>query len=107
MVTVGHERRGADALPHPHPIDGYDLVPGEADDSSDDDEPNVVDGCGVDEALDRLPSGECAGDRNHQHDEEASDIFRTPVSERVALAGSPSPNDERDPKRDRREGVPQ
>ena len=67
VQAVGDQRGGPDRAADPDPVDGDELVAGEADDAGGEDDPaEVGDRLRVDQAADRLLAGHDGGQGDHQ-----------------------------------------
>ena len=69
------------------------------------DQPEIADGSGVEQPLQRLPGDQQRAQRDHHHHEEAREVLGPAISIGVPAIGCPSPDDEGDPQRHRCQGV--
>jgi len=99
MQAVGNEGRAADPPADPDPIPRDDLVADEPDDGGARDGPQVGDGAGVDEPVDRFVGCQPAGERDHRDHEQATQILGPSVAVGVARSGRTAREPERDQQR--------
>ena len=89
----------------PDAVDGHGLVAGEADQAGDQHPPEVVQRLRVEQPVDRLPGGNDRRQRDDGDDEQPGQVFGAAVAVGVAPGGRPAAEHERDPERDRGQGV--
>ena len=105
VQAVGDERRGADASSDADAVERDELVAGEPDQSCGDEDADVGDGFGVEEAADRLVSGDDGRQRDHGDDEDSGQVFGSSVAVGVAPRCRSTAEGEGDPQRERGQRV--
>ena len=105
VQAVGDERGGADASADADAVERDELVAGEPDQACGDEDADVGDGLGVEQAADRLVSGDEGRQRDHRDDEDSGQVFGSSVAVGVAAGCCATAEGEGDPQRERGQRV--
>ena len=105
VQPVGDQGGGTDTTADPDAVERDEFVAGESDHTGGGDPTEMLDGCRVEQPVDRLPPGDDRGERDHRDDEQPGEVFGPPEPVGIATGRGPPGQRERDPQRNGREGV--
>jgi hypothetical protein len=105
VLPVRDQRRAADTLSHPDPVQRDGLIPDESDDRRSNNPPDMLHRLRSHQLADRLPAGDGRAQRDHQHDGHAGHVLGATVPVGVAPVRRAAADHEGDPEWDRGQSI--
>jgi hypothetical protein len=105
MITVGNQGSAVDFAPDPDAENCHRFIPEKSNATSGHHPGKKIDALRVDQAFDRLVACEDGAEQDDRHDDHARQIFHASQTIRENLAWLAASEQERDPKRNRGNGV--